>query len=524
MWRFLERSLSSIAPTWGFNRAVARYNLTQVPDTYVRGSARASKDINDQAARVAAAKVGTVDEDVDENRERDLATARHLYAKNSWAVGAINSITGNVIGRGMKPESEIVIQSRASKGQPATAQNDQVEAAFTTWARGADLSGKKSFQSLQRQIYRERWIAGEVFVRRHLIEDRFIQRKKIGLALEVVPGEMLSDLTQDNIKQGIELDKNNAPIAYHFLKSEGSFEDPIRVDAEDVIHIFKPHRPGALRGLSPMAVVANSFEALRRYLNHELTRAAISSAFVALHKTGGKGIRGLATGNAADRTDASGNTLLQILDGGGMLLEGGPQDSLESVSPAIQSTAFDPFVQLVLRSIATGLGISYELMARDFRRTNFSSARQSNLEDRRQWEPEQQEFTDEFLLKVWDWFIDAAKLAGITPFTSSRAEWPVSWTPQGWLWIDPVKEAMALEKAIQIGVDNPIDAARRQGRDYHENIRKIAAAQAYAKEQGATLGEPKEETPDVDDEDEEEETSASEDAPESGSGPTAAEA
>lgn len=517
MWRFLERSLASVAPTWGFNRAVARYNLSRVPGGGSR--THVGPGINDQAARAAANKIGTVDEDVEANREKDLAMARHLYARNSWAVGAINSITGNVIGRGMRPESDIVIQSRASKGQPATAQNDQVEKAFTDWARHADLSGRKSFQALQRQIYRERWIAGEVFVRRHLIEDRFVPRKQIGLALEVVPGEMLSNHTDGNVKQGVELDANNAPVAYHFLKSDGSLEDP--VDAADVLHLFKPHRPAALRGLSPMAPVANSFEALRRYLNHELTRAAISSAFVALHKTGGAGIRGLATGDAGDRTDASGNTLLQILDGGGMLLQGGPNDSLESVSPAIQSTAFDPFVRLVLRSIATGLGISYELLARDFTQTNFSSARQANLEDRRQWEPEQQEFTDEFLLPVWEWFIDAAQLARITPFVSQRAEWPVNWTPQGWLWIDPVKEATALEKAIKIGVDNPIDAARRQGRDYHENIRKIAAAQAFAEEQGATLGEPKEEIPDVDDEDETEEAPASKDDSESGSGASA---
>lgn len=499
MWRFLERSIAAVAPSWGLNRAVASYNLAQLPGG--RSRRVAGPDINDQAARVSAARVGTVDEDVEANREKNLAVARHLYAKNSWAVGAVNSITGNVIGRGMRPESEIMIQSRAAKGQPAVVQNDQVEEAFKIWSKTADLSGRKSFQALQRQIYRERWIAGEVFVRRHLITKRFIPRKAIGLALEVVPGELLSSLTNGNIKQGIELDKNNAPVAYHFLKSEGSLEDPVRVDAADVLHLFKPHRPGALRGLSPMAPVANSFEALRRYLNHELTRAAISSAFVALHKTGGRGITGLSTGDAADRTDASGNTLVQILDGGGMLLQGGPNDSLESASPAIQSTAFDPFVRLVLRSIATGLGVSYELLARDFSHTNFSSARQANLEDRRQWEPEQQEFTDEILLPVWKWFVDAAKVARITPFTN-RVEWPVTWTAQGWLWIDPVKEAQGLEKSIQMGIDNPIDAARRQGRDYHENIRKIAAAQAFAEEQGAVLGEPKEETPDVDDEDE----------------------
>ena len=108
-----------------------------------------------------------------------------------------------------------------------------------------------------------------------------------------------------------------------------------------------------------------------------------------------------------------------------------------------------------------------------------------------QWEPEQEEFTDELLLTVWDWFIDAAaNIARVKPFTVKRAVWPVTWTPQGWLWVDPDKDAKGLLRSIQIGTDNPIDAARRLGTDYYENVRKIAAAQAYAEEQGATRGEP----------------------------------
>jgi len=185
------------------------------------------------------------------------------------------------------------------------------------------------------------------------------------------------------------------------------------------------------------------------------------------------------------------------------MLTGGHNDALESVAPSITSTAFDPFVRLILRSIATGLGISYELLARDFTKTNFSSSRSAHLEDRRQWEPEQEEFKNEILRIVWRWFVEDARMRGVFPF-AQRKVIPVTWTPQGWLWIDPVKEASATESAIGMGLDNPFDASRRLGRDFGDNLKKKALAERMAEEAGTTIntgGNPTGVKPDVDDED-----------------------
>jgi len=514
----LDRMIAPVFPGWALSRMIARANLATIA-----GRARShagGPDINDQKARADASRsVGTVSQDIERDRAGDLKVARHLIARNGWARGAVNSITGNVIGRGMKPESGIEVRSGPQKGLPADRENDAVEAVFTRWAKGCDLTGKRSFRFLQRQVYRERWIANDVFIRRHTVE------REIPLALEVVGAELLADITdQQNLWHGIELDdKRREIVAYHFYRSEEVAEID-RVPAEQVIHIFKPHRPGAVRGISPMAPVSSAFEALRRYLNHELTRAGVAASLLALHKTGGAGIRGLATSKSGSSEDTFGNAVLQLMDGGVMLLKGGLNDSLETAAPSIQSTAFDPFVRLILRYIATSLGVSYELIARDFTGTNFSSARQANLEDRRQWEPEQEEFIEEFLDPVWAWFVDAASFARVAPFGSARTEWPVIWTPQGWLWVDPQKEITATETAIGLGIDNPIDAARRVGRDFHENVKKIAAANQFAESLGVTLGaagtapppeeeeeeeEEEVETDDVDDEDEEEEAEGS---------------
>jgi lambda family phage portal protein len=489
------RLFASVFPGWALRRAVARVHLRHV-------SGLLSEHVNDTQKRLRRERTVSVEQDVQQNRAKLLAIARTLYATNSWAVGAVNSITGNVIGRGMRPESAIEMKSGTSAGLPDTKANDRVEKVFSDWAQNADLTGRKSLSSLQRSLYRERWIANDVFLRRHTVDRG---RGRVPLALEVVSGEQLSDRTDkaNGIVQGVQFEAGR-PVAYHFFREDGSTEVEV-VSADQVVHLFKPHRPGAVRGLSPMGPVWDKFDALKRYLNHELTRAQIASAFVFLHKTAGSPLTGLKSAQSPQNLDDHGNKLVDIYDGGGLYIHGGTGDSLESVAPAIQSTAFDPFVTLVLRSIATGIGISYELLARDFTRTNFSSARQSSLEDRRQWEPEQTEFIDEVLAVVWDWFVDAARLGGVVPFTATRAGWPVSWTPQGWQWVDPQKEVTATATAIEIGLDNPVDACRRLGRDLYDNVKKKAAAEKFAAEQGTSLGKKTESATDVDLEDEEEE-------------------
>lgn len=499
--QIVEKAIELFAPTWALRRSLARHHIESV---------RGFDAINDQASRLRRANM-TATEDLQVGRTDLLTAARNLDRNNSWASGAFSSITGNVVGRGIRPESNIRKQSGDNRGQPDTAANKKIEALWNSWADGADLTGKQSYAELQRQIYRERWISNDVLVARHIVPDR-----RIPLALEVVPSERLADEDGANflnvpaantVIQGIEFNPGGQIVAYHLyeetpeLKLYGQTVNTTRVPQDKILHIFKPHRPGAVRGLSPVSTVAQSFEALARYLNHELTRAGISSAFVFLHKSGGPGIAGLTTGNATDKQDAEGNQVVAVE--GGTILKGSANDSIEGVGPAITNTAFDPFVTLILRSIATALGISYELLARDFTKTNFSSARQSSLEDRRQWEPEQDFINSRLNQPVWDWWTSTAIVAGALP---RRTLYPVLWMPQGWQWVDPSKEAAATREAIDMGLDSAIKAAARRGSDVFENLEQTAAVEAFKKDLGLTATQDSNETETDDDEDEDEDS------------------
>ncbi len=491
--RGLDGIISAIAPTWAYRRGEARQAL------------RSLSLINDQGSR-SLFRTRTAEGDTLAHRVDFLKTARQLMHGNAYAVGAVNSITGNVIGRGMKPESQVRMQGGANRGELNQDVNDQVEEGFKEWAKGADLTGRRSLRALQRDAYRERWVSNDVFVRHHWVRDG----RKVPLGVEVVASELLSDKNDgDRIKQGIEFNKTGQIVGYHFYVSERSAKIEF-VPADRVVHLYRPHRIGAIRGLSPLAPVARAFDGMRRYLDHEVRKAEISSAFVFMHKKSGSSVPFLKTqGTGAAATDTEGNPVGNLAEGGGIFITGGPNDSLESVSPAGPGSAFDPFTMVVLRQIATGLGISYELLTRDFRKASFASSRQAALEDRRQWEPEQEEFVNTVLMTVWNWFIEAATLppVSIGVFANRRKVWPVVWTPPGWQWVDPVKESQATGLAIDMGIDNPIAAARRQGRDFYENILQKAAAEAFAKEHGTTISTGASST-NVDDENKTKETEA----------------
>jgi capsid protein len=172
---------------------------------------------------------------------------------------------------------------------------------------------------------------------------------------------------------------------------------------------------------------------------------------------------------------------------GGMIFMGGPNDSLEGTGPSIQASAFAEFVATNLRAIATGLNMSYELLARDFTQTNFSSARQSSLEDKRHWEPRQQLLIDRLCDPVFQWFVDACIMAGIQPFSANEKRIKVEWITPPREYVDPQKEVEADIKAIQAGFTNLQKIASKHGTDVHENIRLNAQIGKEAEEQDLTL-------------------------------------
>jgi len=123
----------------------------------------------------------------------------------------------------------------------------------------------------------------------------------------------------------------------------------------------------------------------------------------------------------------------------------------------------------VLRSIATGAGVSYEGMTGDFSEVNFSSARMGDLQFRRNIDIWQQHLLiPQFCGPVFEVFKSAAILLG-NRFQNIFC----TWTPPRRDMIDPTKEIPAKIKAIRAGIETLSDNIRQNGKDPAQHFQEI---------------------------------------------------
>lgn len=109
----------------------------------------------------------------------------------------------------------------------------------------------------------------------------------------------------------------------------------------------------------------------------------------------------------------------------------------------------------MLRGIAVGTGLSYEVVARDYSGTSYSSSRTSMLEDRRRFRCWQQYLLNHMCQPIWDRFCEAAALEGREEFPTMaellenrRKYAAVEWQTQEWEWVDPQSEQAASQASI----------------------------------------------------------------------------
>lgn len=476
----LDRFISLFSPQWAYRRMYTR-DLIRAYDAAASDRRKPRKGPKNLSPQEVSR----------EKRQKVLFLARDLERNNGWATGVFRSITANVIGDGIRPE----IRMRTEGGELLQKQNTLMEDVFRKWADGADRSGKESIYEMQDQIEGESWAAGEVLAVTETLDGADARGRQVPLALKLYESEQLSDKEEEikggKIIQGVEYDLLERPVAYHIWPnhpSETNFktlEEPVRIPADRVMHLGNFPRIGAPRGISRLHPVANVFAALAQYLDFELTRARVSSAWALLWKRSDLKYPNLKSATL-DSTDENDNPLLNIE--GGTILTGGIDDALESAGPSFQNTAFEAFVVLCLHHCASGLNVSYELLARDFTRTTFSSARQSTLEDIKQWRKRQRYHIRRFGQPTFNEFARVASLAGIAPYTRYQPEEiKVEWRTPGWDWVDPKKEVEAEERAVANGFKSPQQIAAQRGGDYYEIVDQIAEAKDYAEARGIKL-------------------------------------
>ena len=163
-------------------------------------------------------------------------------------------------------------------------------------------------------------------------------------------------------------------------------------------------------------------------------------------------------------------------------------ETFKSFTPSRPSTAFDAFTTSVFRHIATGLNIPYELLMKDFSKTNYSSARAALLEAWRFFSGRRAAMAQHFYQPIYElWFeemVDRGEIEAPNFYELRAAYCAARWYGPGRGWVDPVKEGMAAVLRMQNNLSTLEAECAEQGRDWQEVLRQRAREQALMKSLG----------------------------------------
>ena len=414
------------------------------------------------------------------------AWSRQLVRDNAYAWGVVDTIVSSVVGSGITAQS----QFETPEGLDIEPINEQRDKAWSDWCEVCDVNGRLTFEEIQQLAQREMVEAGEVLI--HLVRTpsntyRGIYRP-VPLALELIEADRLAtdrDTYKINrqggnkIVRGVELDELGKPLAYWIYPEHpnGPYATraiPERIDAKEIIHLYRMDRIGQSRGVSWFAPVLSWLRDLGVYVDNEIQASAVASCFGVAIKTEGRAGSGLMPSTDEDSTDDNGNSFEYLEPA--MVVRLRPGESVESINPGRPNSASEPWINLMLRGISVGTGLSYEVVSRNYSGTSYSSSRTSMLEDRRRFRRWQRYLVNHLCQPIWDAFCDQASTAGVDGFPSMseiladrRTATAVEWQTPAWEWVDPQSEQSAADAALN-GYQTTLQAVAGQKGDNWRNI------------------------------------------------------
>ena len=416
--------------------------------------------------------------------------ARELARNDSYIARYLNLMVSNVIGKqGIRVSSKARLDDPVNKGKLDINANQVIENAWKEWGRvgNCTTNGRLSFLDCQKIFIESLCRDGEVLIRKIKSKD-----SPFGFQLQFLEADHLDENKNDvykktgnRIKMGVEVDMHDKPIAYHLYKEHPydrnylNQNQHIRVPADEIIHAYLPTRAEQTRGVSLVATAMANVKMLNGYLEAEIVAARVGASKQGFFiSPDGDGYVG--DGEMEDTFSPTMNAQAGVFE----QLPAGMD--FKAFDPTHPTSAFDSFTTSVLRSISSGLNISYHSLSNDLTSVNYSSIRQGALEDRSMYQIYQQFVIDHFIDPVFKSWLDIAidfKKINLPDKKFDKFSNSVNYIPRSFAWIDPLKEMQANVIGLQNGTLTYSDISAAAGRDteelFEQHQKEIELAKQY---------------------------------------------
>jgi lambda family phage portal protein len=453
---------------------------------------------------------GSADSDLLPELATIVRRSRDLERNHGVAGGARQTVLDNVLGCGLwlAPTPDYTVLGKDRKW--ASAWRKPVKAKWRLWAETAycDAGETLTLDGLATVMFNGAWLNGE-----SLALPLWLPTPSYPAAtrLQTIEADRLSNpqgrTDGPNLRGGVTINEYGAPQGY-WIRNAHPGERFIYADAKAlqwtlvpaytswgrrrVIHAYDPMRAGQRRGVPALAGVLHQFKVLGDYQRAEL-KSAVVNAMVALITESSIGQEGLvellssnpdALSKYVEGLNSRGRSAINFSEGLVLPLILG--EKVAGFTPARPSTAYEPFVTTVFRHIATGLNLPYELLMKDFSKTNYSSARAALLEawrffiGRRNWLA--QRFY-QAAYELWlEEMVNAGEIEAPDFYVNKAAYCRARWIGPGRGWVDPLKEAQAADLRMKIFVSSLEDECAEQGKDWEEVLEQVAEEEARLQE------------------------------------------
>jgi len=418
------------------------------------------------------------------------ARSRAMVRANPYGKRFVSVIKSNVVG-----PSGVIIQAQTMRGrEPDILANDAIEKAWRDWGnRHCDVNGRYTWADMQNMAIACAAQDGE------FLFEKIYSKGGYGLKLRCIDPELLDAEKNTRTKRGgeirlgVEYDKQGRVIRYHFRKPKRGLPytagyqggETYTIPAPAIIHGFIGEWPDQSRGIPWMHSSLERSKHLEKYDEAAIVKARSTAATMAVLKspTGEAPYTGSEDG-VGEYDDA---TLDQYE--AGTIKDIGDRDIVQLDSDYPHEMYAD-FVKSHLRGIAAGLGISYHSLSNDLEGVNYSSIRAGVMEDREIFKGLQNWFIRTLVAPVFDdWLVAAysreAIKIGSRPLSRNVDDYRnPHFQPRRWAWVDPQKDGLANQMALDNRLKSYSQLMREQGDDPDSVWREMARDQEMMKQLG----------------------------------------
>lgn len=487
----LDRLIEYVAPVYFQKRYQSRLWMSAV--AAYTGASKSRRQAQEWKTSSGDADADTVS-DLPTLRER----CRDLTRNSPIAAGIINTSVTNIVGTGLKLQARIDRDILKISDDAAAEWEANTEREYRLWAESVecDRARELKFYDYQDLVCRQQLENGESFV-------LFPRIQRLGspyeLKLQAVEADRVSNpdkkQNSDTLVEGIEKDKDGAPVAYHIARQHpGSsiYNSKLtgwdRIEAfgkktglPNVLHIKRILRPGQTRGVPFLAPVIECIKQITRYTEAEIMAAVISSFFTVFIKTNA-GQPGIPPFDTTYFRDESGSTASDkdIKLGSGLIVGLGNNQEIQTANPARPNSNFEPFLIAIIEQIGAALEIPYEVLIKHFS-SSFSASRAALLEAWRFFRGRRTWLISHFCQPVYEIFLWEAIAKGRIPapgfFANEiirKAYCGAVWQGDAPIYIDPAKDIAAARDRLSLGISTlDEETTLITGGDMEKNIPQL---------------------------------------------------